>query len=88
MASNGSGQVSMLADMLKKQQGSKFTPKGAFEGWSRGMKGQLGQKLFKGRNASAGLNKEREVLQSPIMKSFMERNTPQTPITNMLRGGR
>lgn len=86
MASNGSGQISMLSDMLKKQQGAKNTPKNALEGWSRGMKGQMGQKLFKGRNASAGLNKEREVLQSPIMKSFMEQNTPRTPITNALRG--
>ncbi len=86
MASSGTGQISMLADLLKKREGQKTTPKTAFAGWSRGMKGQRGAQLFKGRNPRAAENKEQEVLDSPIMKAYLQKNTGGTPILNSLKG--
>jgi hypothetical protein len=86
MASQGSGQLSVLADMMKKMDKTKNTPKNAFPGLGRRSSGSMGSKLFKPRNSQAGLNKESETLNSPIMHSFMAKLSPGTPITDSLKG--
>ena len=86
MASEGSGQLSVLADMVKKMDKSKNTPKGAFKGFGRKSAGSMGAKLFKGRNSQKNLQTEQDTMNSPIMKQFMAKLTPQTPITNSLKG--
>jgi len=86
MASQGSGQLSVLADMAKKMDKAKNTPKGAFPGFGRKSAGSTGSKLFKGRNSQKNLSTEQETLNSPIMKAFTQKLSPQTPITNALKG--
>jgi hypothetical protein len=88
MASSGTGQISMLADLLRKQAGQKTTPHNARPGFGRGMSGQRGAQPFKGRNPRAGENKEQETLKSPIMQAFLKKQTARTPITDSLRGAR
>jgi len=76
MASGGSGQLSVLADLLKKQQNAKNQNRKSKPGWGRPTYGSTGAQPFKGRNSQAGLNKEREMLNSPIMQEFMRKPTP------------
>jgi hypothetical protein len=86
MASQGSGQLSVLADMAKKMDKSKNMTKGAFPGFGRKSSGSMGSKLFKGRNSQKNLQTEQETLNSPIMKAFTQKLNPGTPITNSLKG--
>ena len=86
MATGQSGQLSLLADKVKKLQTLKNRNRNTKPGWGKPSTGSTGAKPFKGRNPQAGLQKEMETLNSPIMKEFMQQSTPQTPITNALRG--
>lgn len=86
MASGGTGQLSLLADKVRKLQTMKNRNRNTRPGWGKPSTGSTGAKPFKSRNSQAGLNKEMETLQSPIMKEFMKSQTPDTPITNSLRG--
>ena len=76
MASGGSGQLSVLADLVKKMQGAKNKNRKSKSGWARPAYGSTGANPLKERNSEAGLNKEKEVLNSPIMQSFLRKPTP------------
>ncbi len=86
MATGQSGQLSLLADKVRKLQTLKNRNKKTRPGFAKGSSGSMGAKMFQGRNSQAGLNKEQETLQSPIMDQFMKQQNPKTPVTNMLRG--
>lgn len=76
MASGGSGQLSVLADLVKKMQGKKNQNKKSKSGWARPAYGSTGAQPLKERNSQAGLDKERETLNSPIMQSFLKKPNP------------
>lgn len=89
-------ELSVLADMIHKMKGSRYAPgilqtrisdkPPAAAGMVRGTSGVLGSRTFKGRNSMAGLNKEQEMLNSPVMKAFLKKTTPSMPVTRSLRG--
>ena len=76
MASGGSGQLSVLADFVKKMQGNKNKNRKSKTGWARPAYGSTGSVGLKERNSEAGLDKEKETLNSPIMQSFLRKPTP------------
>lgn len=82
------GQLSLVAAMAKQQMGQKYQAPFARKGWGRGAMGSMGAQQFRGRNSQAGLQKEVATLNSPVMRAFMEKMTPNTPITNFLNGVR
>jgi hypothetical protein len=86
------GQLSILAEMVKKMEGAKNQPAKFGQmgqsptqpGFARGAMGSMGSKTFQSRNPYAGEQKELEQLQSPIFKEFMKKFVPQTPISQYL----
>jgi hypothetical protein len=85
MPADGSGQLSLLADRVRKMATAKNKNRRSARGWGKLATGTTGAKQFQGRNSQADLGKEQQTLQSPIMQSFLQSSTPQTPITDMLK---
>jgi len=54
-------------------------------GFTRGAMGSMGSKGLQTRNSQAGLNKERETMDSPIFQAFVGGFKPKTPITDYLK---
>lgn len=92
------GDLSLVLDIFKKSQGAKMQPgkpgirlsasAPALPGYGRGSMGSMGAQTFKGRDSSAGMRKEHEMMQSPVFKAFMSKQMGLTPITNFLSGMR
>jgi len=90
-------ELSVLVDLVRKMQGAQRQPgkpgaRGsarapAMPGFTRGALGSLGANTYQARDSAAGSNKEREMLQSPIMKAYLRRLNPQTPVTDYLARG-
>lgn len=76
-------QLSILGEMMRKQEGAKHISRPGH----RGPTGSTGSRPFKSRNPEAGYDKEVEMLNSPIFKSFMEKTYPSTPVLNALKQG-
>ena len=87
-------QLSELVALVKKmrsQQHGQVGPRTgtaptALRGFTRGAIGSSGARLFKGRNSAAGAQKELKMLESPVMKAYMQQTSPSTPMTDYLRG--
>ena len=89
------GQLSVLVEMFKKQQGANRQPgkpgvrtsaqQPALPGQTRGAMGALGSKLMQNRNSQAGAQKEMKELNSPIFAAFLQRMSPGTPMADTLR---
>lgn len=87
--------LSVLAQMVKKMQGMKNVPHSAGQrapfgttqkGFARGAKMSTGAVPFKGRNPYAGEQKEQEFMRSPIMKAYLRKSIPRTPISDWSKG--
>ena len=87
-------QLSELVAMFKKR-GAPSTPTGprgsarqrVNRGFTRGMQGSMGSKTLQRRNSQAGLDKERETMDSPIFQAFVGGFKPRTPIADYLNRG-
>lgn len=72
-------QLSELAALVEKNQKGKRSGKGILKGAT----GSLGSRPFQGRNSDAGINKERDLVDSPILKEMHKRM--QTPISDYIK---
>lgn len=86
--------LSLILDIFKKSQGAKHQPgrpgirlsasAPATPGMSRGAMGTMGSRTFQGRDSMASERKEHELMQSPIFKSFIQKQLASTPISDYL----